>query len=159
MSITSILVAILVFGLAWFIFNNSQKQNQIAQINRLDAEKFLVSNAKKEGVITTESGLQYEILEKGDGNTFPTINDSVRVHYHGTLINGMVFDSSVDRGQAISFSPKQVIAGWTEALQLMVEGDKFRLFIHPDLAYGNRATGNIGAGSLLIFEVELIAIN
>ncbi|MDK2596354.1 FKBP-type peptidyl-prolyl cis-trans isomerase [Pseudoalteromonas obscura] len=159
MSVTGILVTILVFGLAWFIFNNSQKQMQIAQMNRLDAEEFLVSNAKKEGVITTESGLQYEIIEKGDGNTFPTINDSVRVHYHGTLINGMVFDSSVDRGQAITFSPKQVIAGWTEALQLMAEGDKFRLYIHPDLAYGNRATGNISAGSLLIFEVELIAIN
>ncbi|MBQ4838781.1 FKBP-type peptidyl-prolyl cis-trans isomerase [Pseudoalteromonas luteoviolacea] len=159
MSVTGILVTILVFGLAWFIFNNSQKQMQIAQMNRLDAEEFLVSNAKKEGVITTESGLQYEIIEKGDGNTFPTINDSVRVHYHGTLINGMVFDSSVDRGQAITFSPKQVIAGWTEALQLMAEGDKFRLYIHPDLAYGNRSTGNISAGSLLIFEVELIAIN
>ncbi|KZN42624.1 FKBP-type peptidyl-prolyl cis-trans isomerase [Pseudoalteromonas luteoviolacea] len=158
MSITSIIVTVLALGLAWFIYNGNQKQKQVAQINRIDAQEFLSKNGSKEGVVTTQSGLQYEIIHKGDGTTFPTLNDSVTVHYHGTLLSGVVFDSSVERGEALTFSPKQVIAGWTEALQLMVEGDKFRLFIHPDLAYGDRAAGKIGAGSLLVFEVELLSI-
>ncbi|KID54690.1 peptidylprolyl isomerase [Pseudoalteromonas luteoviolacea] len=158
MSVTSIAITILALGLAWFIYNGNQKQKQIAQINRHDAEAFLASNAQKDGVITTESGLQYEILEKGEGAAFPTLSDSVRVHYHGTLLSGVVFDSSVDRGQAISFTPQQVIEGWKEALQLMVVGDKFKLYIHPDLGYGNRSAGKISAGSLLIFEVELLSI-
>ncbi|KZN63616.1 FKBP-type peptidyl-prolyl cis-trans isomerase [Pseudoalteromonas luteoviolacea] len=158
MSVTSIIVTVLALGLAWFIYSGNQKQKQIAQINRIDAEEFLAKNASKEGIITTASGLQYEIIHKGEGSASPSINDSVTVHYHGTLLSGIVFDSSVDRGEALTFSPKQVITGWTEALQLMVEGDKFRLFIHPDLAYGDRAAGKIGAGSLLIFEVELLKI-
>ncbi|KZN43653.1 FKBP-type peptidyl-prolyl cis-trans isomerase [Pseudoalteromonas luteoviolacea] len=158
MSVTSIIVTVLALGLAWFIYSGNQKQKQIAQINRIDAEEFLAKNASKEGVITTASGLQYEIIHKGEGSASPSINDSVTVHYHGTLLSGMVFDSSVDRGEALTFSPKQVITGWTEALQLMVEGDKFRLFIHPDLAYGDSAAGKIGAGSLIIFEVELLKI-
>ncbi|MBQ4813027.1 FKBP-type peptidyl-prolyl cis-trans isomerase [Pseudoalteromonas luteoviolacea] len=158
MSVTSIVVTLLAIGLAWFIYSGNQKQKQIAQINRLDAEEFLAKNTQKEGVVTTESGLQYEIIHKGEGTTSPSLNDSVTVHYHGTLLSGVVFDSSVDRGEALTFSPKQVISGWTEALQLMVEGDKFRLYIHPELGYGDRAAGKIGAGSLLIFEVELIEI-
>ncbi|KZX01795.1 peptidylprolyl isomerase [Pseudoalteromonas luteoviolacea] len=158
MSVTSIIVTVLALGLAWFIYSGNQKQKQIAQINRIDAEEFLAKNASKEGVITTASGLQYEIIHKGEGSASPSINDSVTVHYHGTLLSGMVFDSSVDRGEALTLSPKQVITGWTEALQLMVEGDKFRLFIHPDLAYGDSAAGKIGAGSLIIFEVELLKI-
>ncbi|MDK1287083.1 FKBP-type peptidyl-prolyl cis-trans isomerase [Pseudoalteromonas umbrosa] len=159
MSATSIVVTVLVIGLVWFIYNGNQKQKQIAQINREDAEAFLAVNTEKEGVITTDSGLQYEVITKGEGNQFPTMSDSVRVHYHGTLLNGMVFDSSVERGKAITFTPKQVIEGWREALQLMVTGDKFRLYIHPDLGYGNKSAGKISAGSLLIFEVELIDIN
>ncbi|KZN64536.1 hypothetical protein N473_14520 [Pseudoalteromonas luteoviolacea CPMOR-1] len=158
MSVTSIAITIVALGLAWFIYTGNQKQKQNAQINRHDAEVFLASNAQKDGVITTESGLQYEILEKGEGTTFPSMSDSVRVHYHGTLLSGAVFDSSVDRGQAISFTPQQVIEGWKEALQLMVVGDKFKLYIHPDLGYGNRSAGKISAGSLLIFEVELLSI-
>ncbi|WP_442961712.1 FKBP-type peptidyl-prolyl cis-trans isomerase [Pseudoalteromonas sp. SMS1] len=156
---TSIIVTVLALGLAWFIYNGNQKQKQVAQINRIDAQAFLAENGAKAGVTTTASGLQYEIIQKGTGTTSPTLNDSVTVHYHGTLLSGVVFDSSVERGDALTFSPKQVIAGWTEALQLMVEGDKFRLFIPPDLAYGDRAAGKIGAGSLLVFEVELLSIN
>ncbi|MCF2857900.1 FKBP-type peptidyl-prolyl cis-trans isomerase [Pseudoalteromonas sp. SMS1] len=159
MSMTSIIVTVLALGLAWFIYNGNQKQKQVAQINRIDAQAFLAENGAKAGVTTTASGLQYEIIQKGTGTTSPTLNDSVTVHYHGTLLSGVVFDSSVERGDALTFSPKQVIAGWTEALQLMVEGDKFRLFIPPDLAYGDRAAGKIGAGSLLVFEVELLSIN
>jgi len=159
MSMTSIIVTVLALGLAWFIYNGNQKQKQVAQINRIDAQAFLAENGAKAGVTTTASGLQYEVIQKGTGTTSPTLNDSVTVHYHGTLLSGVVFDSSVERGDALTFSPKQVIAGWTEALQLMVEGDKFRLFIPPDLAYGDRAAGKIGAGSLLVFEVELLSIN
>ncbi|KZN50697.1 FKBP-type peptidyl-prolyl cis-trans isomerase [Pseudoalteromonas luteoviolacea] len=159
MSLTSIAVAVFVLGLAWFIYSGNQKQKQIAEINRQDAQAFLKENTEKAGVITTDSGLQYEVIEKGEGDVSPTMNDSVRVHYHGTLLNGTVFDSSIERGKSITFTPKQVIEGWKEALQLMVVGDKFRLYIHPDLGYGNKSAGKIGAGSLLIFDVELIAIN
>ena len=113
----------------------------------------------QEGVVTTESGLQYKVLTKGTGEENPTANDRVKVHYHGTLIDGTVFDSSVARGQAIEFGLNQVIKGWTEGLQLMVEGEKTRLFIPSELAYGNRPAGAIPAGSTLIFDVELIKIN
>ena len=103
--------------------------------------------------------MQYEVLNKGDGEVHPTAKSKVKVHYHGTLIDGTVFDSSVERGEPISFGLNQVIAGWTEGVQLMVEGDKFRFYIPSHLAYGNRAAGKIKPGSLLIFDVELIAIN
>ncbi len=122
-------------------------------------ENFLAENKTREGVISTASGLQYEVLNKGEGETHPTAKSNVKVHYHGTLIDGTVFDSSVDRGEPISFGLNQVIAGWTEGVQLMVEGDKFRFYIPSSLAYGNQATGKIPAGSLLIFDVELLDIN
>ena len=101
--------------------------------------------------------MEHKALTKGEGTVHPTANSNVKVHYHGTLIDGTVFDSSVDRGEPISFGLNQVIAGWTEGLQLMVEGDKFRFYIPSSLAYGNRSTGGIPAGSLLIFEVQLLA--
>lgn len=120
---------------------------------------YLAENAEKEGVTTTESGLQYEILSSGDGEK-PTTEDQVTVHYHGTLTDGTVFDSSVDRGQPATFGVTQVIKGWTEALQLMRVGDKWKLTIPANLAYGDQgAGGTIGPGATLIFEVELLAIN
>lgn len=121
---------------------------------------FLAENAKKEGVITTESGLQYLVLNKGAGSDHPSATDRVKVHYHGTLIDGTVFDSSVERGKPISFGLNQVIKGWTEGVQLMVIGDKTRFFIPSELAYGQRGAGRIiGPNSTLIFDVELLGIN
>ena len=121
--------------------------------------EFLASNKKEEGVLTTASGLQYKVLQQGSGSEHPSATDTVKVHYHGTLIDGKVFDSSVDRGEPISFGLNQVIKGWTEGLQLMVVGEKTRLFIPSELAYGDRATGPIGPNSALIFDVELLGIN
>jgi peptidylprolyl isomerase len=128
--------------------------------NTQQGQAFLSENAKAEGVITTASGLQYKVLQPGHGSASPGPNDRVRVHYHGTLIDGTVFDSSVDRGEPISFGLNRVIEGWTEGLQLMVVGQKNRLFIPSDLAYGDRSAGRIiGPGSTLIFDVELLGIN
>lgn len=121
--------------------------------------RFCNENKSKEGVIVTSSGLQYKVLTKGTGK-MPTTNSNVTVHYTGKLINGTVFDSSVERGQPANFGVTQVIAGWTEALQLMHEGDKWMLVIPSELAYGERgAGGQIPPHSTLIFEVELIKVN
>lgn len=126
--------------------------------NLAKGEAFLAANAKKEGVKTTASGLQYKVLQSGSGKT-PKASDTVRTHYHGTLIDGTVFDSSVERGEPVSFPVNAVIPGWTEALQLMKEGDKWQLAIPSKLAYGERgAGGKIGPNSALVFEVELLAI-
>ena len=123
-----------------------------------DGMNYLTENAQKEGVITTESGLQYEVLVSGKGEK-PTTNSQVTVHYHGTLIDGTIFDSSVDRGQPATFGVTQVIKGWTEALQLMSVGDKWKLTIPSNLAYGDQGAGGmIGPGETLIFEVELLSI-
>ncbi len=119
---------------------------------------FMSQNMTEEGVITTESGLQYKVLTKGTGEVHPGASDTVKVHYHGTLVDGSVFDSSVDRGEPIEFGLNQVIKGWTEGLQLMVEGEKTRLFIPSELGYGNRSAGSIPAGSVLIFDVTLLSI-
>ncbi|MEH6448929.1 MAG: FKBP-type peptidyl-prolyl cis-trans isomerase [Oleispira sp.] len=121
--------------------------------------EFLAENKNKEGVVETESGLQYLQLQAGTGTEHPQAKTKVLAHYHGTLIDGTVFDSSVDRGQPLDFGLNQVIRGWTEGLQLMVVGEKMRLFIPSKLAYGSRPAGSIPGGSVLIFEVELIAIN
>lgn len=124
-----------------------------------EGEAFLAENAKREGVVSLPSGLQYEVLVPGDGPK-PTAKDKVTVHYHGTLIDGTVFDSSVDRGQPATFGVGQVIKGWTEALQLMPQGSKWKLYIPYDLAYGSRAAGpTIGPYSTLVFEVELLKVN
>jgi FKBP-type peptidyl-prolyl cis-trans isomerase FklB len=121
--------------------------------------KFLDENATKEGIITLESGLQYKILTKGEGEK-PGLEDKVTTHYHGTLLNGSVFDSSVQRDQPASFPVNGVIKGWTEALQLMAVGSKWRLFIPSDLAYGEKGAGQaISPYSTLIFEVELLSID
>jgi FKBP-type peptidyl-prolyl cis-trans isomerase len=122
------------------------------------AAKFLTDNGKREGVVTTASGLQYEVIKKSDGAK-PVATDRVNVHYHGTLLSGKVFDSSVERGQPITFGVQEVIKGWTEALQLMTVGSKYKLFIPSELAYGDNGAGpDIGPGETLVFEVELLAI-
>lgn len=121
------------------------------------AEQFLADNATKKSVVVLPSGLQYQILVEGDGEK-PNLHNIVTCHYHGTLINGEVFDSSVKRGQPASFPVNGVIKGWIEALQLMPVGSKWRLFLHPDLAYGDRqVSALIGPNSGLIFDVELIS--
>jgi FKBP-type peptidyl-prolyl cis-trans isomerase FklB len=125
--------------------------------NKKAGDAFLAENKKKAGVVTTKSGLQYKIEKEGNGPK-PKVTDQVKVHYHGTLIDGSVFDSSVDRGQPITLGLSNVIPGWTEALQLMPVGSKWKLFIPSELAYGDQETGKIQAGSALIFDVELIEI-
>lgn len=120
-------------------------------------EKFMAENSTKDGVVTLPDGLQYKVITQGTG-AIPTANDRVKVHYHGTLTDGTVFDSSVDRGEPIIFGVTQVIPGWTEALQLMPVGSKWMLYIPYDLAYGDRDGGPIPAYSNLIFEVELLDI-
>lgn len=127
--------------------------------NREAGEAFLAENAKKDGVVTTDSGLQYEVVEAGEGDR-PTETSNVTVHYHGTLIDGTVFDSSIERGQPASFGVNQVIKGWTEALQLMPKGAKYRLYIPQELAYGSQPHpgGPIEPFMALIFDVELIEI-
>ena len=120
-------------------------------------EKFLAENAQKEGVVTLPDGLQYKVITEGKGAK-PTASDRVKVHYHGTLLDGTVFDSSVERGEPATFGVGQVIRGWTEALQLMPVGSKWMLYIPYDLAYGDRETGAIKPFSTLVFEVELLSI-
>lgn len=128
------------------------------EVNRKNGEAFLTENAKREGIKVTESGLQYEVLESGKGDS-PKASDNVEVHYTGKLIDGTVFDSSVERGVPASFGVTQVIPGWVEALQLMHEGDKWRLYTPSDLAYGpNGAGGVIGPNMTLIFDVELLRV-
>lgn len=120
---------------------------------------FLEANGKRQGVVTLASGLQYQVIKAGADTAKPTLNDKVKCHYHGTLIDGTVFDSSVDRGEPVSFPLNGVIKGWQDALQLMTVGSKWKLFIPSDLAYGDRAAGaSIPPGSTLVFEVELLAI-
>jgi len=136
-----------------------EKQASI-MANLAASEEFLRLNGEKEGVVSLESGLQYLILESGaDGAASPGVSDSVLAHYHGTLADGTVFDSSVDRGEPAQFGLSQVISGWTEALQLMKIGDKWRLFIPPGMAYGEASpTSAIPPNSALIFDVELLEI-
>lgn len=138
-----------------------EERKVAAEANLKEAQTFLAENAKKDGVKVTESGLQYEVLQAApEGAASPKEEDTVQVHYHGTLVDGTVFDSSVDRGQPVSFPVKGVISGWVEALQLMKVGDKFKLYIPPELGYGEGGTsGKIGPNAALIFDVELLAIN
>jgi len=128
-----------------------------ASENKAKSATFLASNAKKTGVTTTASGLQYEVLTQGNGPK-PKASDMVKVHYHGTLIDGSVFDSSVDRGEPTTFQLDQVIPGWTEGLQLMHTGSKYRFTLPPELAYGEQGAGPIGANAVLVFDVELLSI-
>jgi FKBP-type peptidyl-prolyl cis-trans isomerase len=128
------------------------------QANLESGNAFLEQNKSRNGVTVTESGLQYEVLKQGSGDK-PAATDQVRVHYHGTLIDGTVFDSSIDRGEPVVFGVNQVIPGWTEALQLMPTGSKWKIYLPSELAYGEQGAGqDIGPNSTLIFEVELLEI-
>lgn len=129
-----------------------------SQLNRQYAQEFLEQNSTRVGVIVTDSGLQLEVLQQGTGTVHPQEQDRVLVHYVGQLSNGKVFDSSIARNEPVAFPLNRVIKGWTEGLQLMVEGEKVRLFIPPDLGYGDQDMGVIPPGSLLIFDVELLKI-
>jgi FKBP-type peptidyl-prolyl cis-trans isomerase FklB len=134
------------------------KQQVSGDKNQKDGEAFLAANAKKDGVKVLPSGLQYKVIKSGTGKT-PKATDTVKTHYHGTLIDGTVFDSSVERKEPVSFPVNGVIPGWTEALQLMKEGDKWQLFVPAKLAYGAQGAGpKIGPNSTLIFEVELLTV-
>ncbi|HOI50472.1 MAG TPA: FKBP-type peptidyl-prolyl cis-trans isomerase [Prolixibacteraceae bacterium] len=131
---------------------------KMSQDNLEAGNAYLEKNKSREGVVTTDSGLQYEVIKEGTGPK-PTENDVVKVHYHGTLIDGTVFDSSVDRGEPAEFQVNRVIPGWVEALQLMPVGSKWKVYIPANLAYGERGTGGvIGPNAALIFEVELLEI-
>ncbi len=134
------------------------KTNEKAEANIAEGAAFLETNGSREGVSTTASGLQYEVLVKGTGKS-PLATDTVTVHYAGTLLDGTVFDSSVERGEPATFKLDQVIPGWTEGLQLMKEGDKFKFFIPSDLAYGTNGSRTIEPNSTLIFEVELLKVS
>ena len=129
----------------------------LAATNAVEGDKFLLENHSKEGVLITDSGLQYKIIDMGDGPK-PTATDKVKVHYRGTLLNGDEFDSSYARGEPISFMLNQVIPGWTEGVQLMPVGSKFMFYIPPNLGYGPGGGGPIGPNATLIFQVELLAI-
>ena len=142
------------------VINQQVQKQQKQQANAMAAagENFLKQNATREGITVTASGLQYEILQAGSGKV-PVAASSVRVHYHGTLIDGTVFDSSMERGEPLEFPVGGVISGWTEALQLMPEGSRWKLYIPHELGYGARGAGGaIGPYSTLVFEVELLAV-
>ncbi len=152
-----VLAIIIAIGVFYIIRQSGNKE--AAQQNIKLGDEFLATNKSEEGVIETASGLQYKVLTQGSGSEHPTASSKVKVHYHGTLLDGTVFDSSVDRGEPISFGLNQVIKGWTEGVQLMVVGEKTRFYIPSKLGYGNRPAGKIAPGALLIFDVELLAIN
>jgi len=135
----------------------TEKRKEASINNLVAAEQFLEENSTKEGVVVLPSGLQYKIIEAGNG-LIPGVKDRVKVHYRGTLLNGKEFDSSYQRGEPSVFATTQVIKGWTEALQLMPVGSKWELYIHPDIAYGQRGSRNIEPNSALIFEIELLEI-
>lgn len=158
-SVSKIIVIVIIIVLFFVFLQFTSSNKKAALVNKQKGAEFLAANKQVDGVKTTESGLQYRVLQQGTGHQHPQATDTVKVHYHGTLLNGTVFDSSVERGKPIEFGLGQVIKGWTEGLQLMVVGEKTRLFIPSELAYGNRAAGAIEAGSTLIFDVELLGIN
>ncbi|MDZ7924656.1 MAG: FKBP-type peptidyl-prolyl cis-trans isomerase [Marinagarivorans sp.] len=147
-------------------FQTEQEAKHQAEASKLAAENlekgkaYLAENAKKEGVKVTASGLQYKLISAGaEGSVAPKAEDSVKVHYHGTLVDGTVFDSSKDRGEPVTFPVSGVIQGWVEGLQLMKTGDKMEFYIPSDLAYGENGPGSIGPNAVLTFEVELIEVN
>ncbi|WP_432470998.1 FKBP-type peptidyl-prolyl cis-trans isomerase [Amphritea sp. HPY] len=156
---TEIILFVVVAAIAILLYKNKERNKKLAAENIAAGSAFLAKNAEDPDVVTTNSRLQYKVLQAGTGEQHPFATDKVTVHYHGTLIDGRVFDSSVDRGEPIAFALNQVIKGWTEGVQLMVVGEKRRLFIPSELAYGLSSTGIISPGSTLIFDVELLAIN
>lgn len=145
-------------------FQQKQQQKQMqdtkatADDNLKAATEFLETNAEREGVKTTDSGLQYEVISEGTGKS-PSASDMVKVHYTGTLVDGTVFDSSRERGEPVTFKLSDVIPGWTEGLQLMKEGGRMKLYLPPNLAYGPGGNRSIGPNEALIFDVELMEVN
>ncbi|GGX84790.1 peptidyl-prolyl cis-trans isomerase Mip [Litchfieldella qijiaojingensis] len=135
-----------------------RQAEELAADNLAAGETFLAENAEKEGIEVTDSGLQYKVLEEGDGAS-PSADSNVEVHYEGSLLDGTVFDSSYERGEPVSFRVNQVIEGWQEALQMMSVGDTWMLYIPPELAYGPRGQGPIGPNETLTFKVELLDVN
>ncbi len=152
------LISIIFFVIAALFLMKNFRASKLAKQHILEGEQFLKENGQKEGVITTPSGLQYEVLEEGNGTNHPTLNSLVKVHYQGALINGTIFNNSLERNQPISFKLKQVIKGWQEGVQTMVVGQKTRFYIPYHLAYGKRQSGPIPPGSTLIFEIKLLEI-
>jgi FKBP-type peptidyl-prolyl cis-trans isomerase len=148
-------------GLADYMSKYQEEQSEVnrqaADANLAEGEAFLLENGGKGGVITTSSGLQYEVITEGNGSK-PVSTDMVRVNYEGTFLDGTVFDSSYERGSPVEFNLDQVISGWTEGLQLMSEGSEYRFFIPANLAYGANSQGSIPPNSVLIFKVELLSI-
>lgn len=155
---SKIIFPIVIFVIAAFFIYRTWNNHKAADENMAIGQTFLENNAQQEGVITTESGLQYKVLQEGTGTENPTATSKVKVHYHGTLIDGTVFDSSVERNEPISFGLNQVIKGWTEGVQTMVEGQKVRLFVPSNLGYGKNGSGPIPPAAVLIFDVELLEI-
>ncbi|MFT4650182.1 MAG: peptidylprolyl isomerase [Polaribacter sp.] len=154
-----LVIAVVLIGY-YFMRNSSDASPEQIAANQQAGAEFMENNQTAEGVKTTDSGLQYLMLQEGTGSKHPLASDRVKVHYEGTLLDGTVFDSSVKRGQPISFGLNRVIKGWTEGVQLMVIGEKTRFFIPASLAYGNNGAGSdIPGGATLIFEVELLDIN
>ncbi len=149
-----IVIVVLVVFFVYRSWNNSKAGAEQLALG----QAFLTENATKPGVHTTESGLQYMVLSEGTGTVHPKANSKVTVHYEGKLLDGTVFDSSYKRNEPITFGLNQVIKGWQEGVQLMVEGEKMRLFIPANLAYGKGGTGPIPPSATLIFDVELISI-
>jgi FKBP-type peptidyl-prolyl cis-trans isomerase FklB len=144
---------------AVFMKFNQESKARAGEQAKAEGRNFLEANKRRPGVMTTASGLQYEILKKGTGTASPKATDQVKVHYHGTNTDGSVFDSSVERGEPIDFGLNQVISGWTEGVQLMHVGDKFKFYVPTELAYGEQSpTPKIKPNAALIFEVELLEI-
>ncbi|MFK4752053.1 FKBP-type peptidyl-prolyl cis-trans isomerase [Oceanobacter antarcticus] len=154
-----ILLVAVIAGLLGYALRRAGVGSKGAAENITLGTAFLTKNGAEDGVVTTASGLQYKVLKPGNGEQHPVATSKVTVHYHGTLLNGKVFDSSVERGEAISFRLNQVIAGWTEGVQLMTVGQKNIFYIPSELGYGKQRAGRIEPGSLLIFEVELLGID
>jgi len=153
------IITILLIGYYFMRNSGGAKPEEVAANKKAGAE-YMETNKTAKGVKTTSSGLQYLVLQEGAGTKHPSATDQVKVHYEGKLLDGTVFDSSVERGKPISFGLNQVIKGWTEGVQLMVVGETARLIIPPELAYGDKGTGrDIPGGATLIFEVELLGIN
>lgn len=155
---TKILAIGLLALLAILFIRNKVQDKKSAEVNLQKGSQFMLENKANPDIVETTSGLQYLIIQEGTGEHNPGPESTVKVHYHGTLIDGTVFDSSVDRGEPISFALNRVIPGWTEGLQTMVVGEKRKLFIPAGLGYGNQSVGPIAPGSTLIFEVELLEI-
>lgn len=152
-------VVLVIVGVGYWMSQHDKRQKAAAEKAIKEGLAFLEENAQKDGITVLPSGLQYEVIIEGEG-VKPTINDKVKTHYHGTLVDGTVFDSSVKRGQPISFPLRGVIRGWQEGIPLMSVGSKYRFYIPQELAYGMRSPSPaIPPGSMLIFEVELLEIN